>query len=684
MDVKLVRNNVARSLKEILWQRCKDSVEFSKNEKDVQRLGKKIERELYALHEGTGQKYKAKYRTLMFNLKDQRNRVSHQWTVDVVRGPVAGVDCFGLDVLLLCCLVWFVRVASRIQVLYKNVLSGTLKPSNLVRLSSDELASQELAKWRKEENKKAIELIKAVEIQEAARKTSVTKMTHKGEIEISEVKEVPETTSLLDMLAVDTTDQHQNHVFSVNCRICSGKAPPQERQGDGQEIKKEVGSKESKQTKEERKMDKKQSKPTVKPKPKKDIPEKAALGVEKPTNKSDDKSAIDTKQPNSDDVIMEVASKEGEEPGRLAADTLPENLPLVVPSPGWKGFVSFPSVAKFLATAYPVSGPLESDMLSNVLPDICHVQGRISHSQVWDYIQQLKLSGTKDICLIRLEAASDDEEASYLDLYKYMTEKDRYVVVGALNMIQVKDMYLLPLPANGSLPSCLLPIKGRGLPEKQTDMIIGVVIKHRGKSKRHHGKSGLPTEPPAKRSAEERPHGLKRHSKSDAPINLAKKGLFHYKGATGTPTVPVRKSPEKYSPLQSVREEETKPSVAVSSILSLALAKAEKAEVSPHPPTDSSSGIPLLGDQIPLLGEPRPSVESQNPAPPATFPSPSPVSSLLQAVKSMSHDTLQSEFTVELIAFSRFVVFVAVCRHEIDYMKIDGAVSSQISLMSSV
>jgi hypothetical protein len=154
MDVKLVRNNVARSLKEILWQRCKDSVEFSKNEKDVQRLGKKIERELYALHEGTGQKYKAKYRTLMFNLKDQRNRVSHQWTVDVVRGPVAGVDCFGLDVLLLCCLVWFVRVASRIQVLYKNVLSGTLKPSNLVRLSSDELASQELAKWRKEENKK--------------------------------------------------------------------------------------------------------------------------------------------------------------------------------------------------------------------------------------------------------------------------------------------------------------------------------------------------------------------------------------------------------------------------------------------------------------------------------------------------------------------------------------------------
>ena len=291
----------------------------------------------------------------------------------------------------------------------------------------------------------------------------------------------------------------------------------------------------------------------------------------------------------------------------------------------------------------------------------------------------------QDICLIRLEAASGDEQASYRDLYKYMTEKDRYVVVGALNMIQVKDMYLLPLPANGSLPSSLLPIKGRGLPEKQTDMIIGVVIKHRGKSKRHHGKSALPTEPPAKRSAEDRPHGMKRHSKSDAPINLAKKGLFHYKGATGTPTVPVRKSPEKYSPLQSVGDEETKPSVAVSSILSLALAKAEKAEASPCPPTESSSGIPLLGDQIPLLGEPGPSTEAQNPAQPATFANPSPVSSsLLQAVKSMSHDTLQSEFTVELIVGSRFVVFVAICSHKIDFIKSDGDVSSQISLMSSV
>lgn len=55
----------------------------------------------------------------------------------------------------------------------------------------------------------------------------------------------------------------------------------------------------------------------------------------------------------------------------VKTDVTPEELPLVR-SPGWKGFVSFPSVAKFLATAYPVSGPLENDSISYVIADTCN------------------------------------------------------------------------------------------------------------------------------------------------------------------------------------------------------------------------------------------------------------------------------------------------------------------------
>ena len=115
MDVKLVRNNVARSLKDILWQRCEDSREFALDEAQVQRLAKKIERQLYLLHDGTGQKYKAKYRTLMFNLKDQRNRVSHHWTVDSVKKSLADVVCVVGRMRCLLCRVWFIRVALKFR-----------------------------------------------------------------------------------------------------------------------------------------------------------------------------------------------------------------------------------------------------------------------------------------------------------------------------------------------------------------------------------------------------------------------------------------------------------------------------------------------------------------------------------------------------------------------------------------
>ena len=47
-----------------------------------------------------------------------------------------------------------------------------------------------------------------------------------------------------------------------------------------------------------------------------------------------------------------------------------------------------PSVAKFAANAYRISGPC--DHLSKLVPDTAHIYGRITHEQVWDYLYQLK------------------------------------------------------------------------------------------------------------------------------------------------------------------------------------------------------------------------------------------------------------------------------------------------------
>ena len=59
----------------------------------------------------------------------------------------------------------------------------------------------------------------------------------------------------------------------------------------------------------------------------------------------------------------------------------------------WKGFVMMQSIAKFGTSAYRVSGPC--DDLLQLLPDTLHVQGRIAHEQVWDYLQQLKSSTSR-------------------------------------------------------------------------------------------------------------------------------------------------------------------------------------------------------------------------------------------------------------------------------------------------
>lgn len=40
-----------------------------------------------------------------------------------------------------------------VQVLYKKVLKGEISPGNLIRMSPEELASKELAAWRKRENR---------------------------------------------------------------------------------------------------------------------------------------------------------------------------------------------------------------------------------------------------------------------------------------------------------------------------------------------------------------------------------------------------------------------------------------------------------------------------------------------------------------------------------------------------
>ncbi|NIG62022.1 death-inducer obliterator 1 [Pontoporia blainvillei] len=69
-----IRQNIRRSLKEILWKRVTDSDDLIMTENEVGKIALHIEKEMFNLFRVTDNRYKSKYRSLMFNLKDPKNQ----------------------------------------------------------------------------------------------------------------------------------------------------------------------------------------------------------------------------------------------------------------------------------------------------------------------------------------------------------------------------------------------------------------------------------------------------------------------------------------------------------------------------------------------------------------------------------------------------------------------------------
>lgn len=61
--------------------RVSDSDDLNMNEPEVSKLSVAIEKEMFNLCLSTDSKYKNKYRSLMFNLKDPKNKVSKLFSV---------------------------------------------------------------------------------------------------------------------------------------------------------------------------------------------------------------------------------------------------------------------------------------------------------------------------------------------------------------------------------------------------------------------------------------------------------------------------------------------------------------------------------------------------------------------------------------------------------------------------
>nr|XP_032810704.1 PHD finger protein 3-like isoform X2 [Petromyzon marinus] len=429
---KLIRSNVRRSLGDIFAKRMKDSKSLKISEDEALKVADEIEKELYAQFQDTDSKYKNKYRSLMFNLKDARNHG-----------------------------------------LFRRVLKREIPPHKLVRMSPEELASKELAEWRERENKHTLEMIEKE--QREIERRPITKITHKGEIEIEEstlqtaVEESTDSESILTeetetKVHVDTTEQHKLHLFDLNCKICTGKVAPPVEEPSAKKVK--VATSVILATK--KAAAEFESAAVTAPGPSKADAgtAKSAVSVSASSSVNANLEEQQTKSPVS---VLAVRSAE-QSAGDCRAYSFLDDI--------WKGFVNMQNVAKFATKVFAVSG--SCDHMAEDLPDTIEVGGRIAPKVVWDYLEKVKATVTKEICLLRFYPATEEEKVGYVSLFSYFSSRNRFGVV-ANNCQYVKDMYLIPLGAYDDVPENLLPLDGPGLEQTRPNMLLGLVVRQRSK-----------------------------------------------------------------------------------------------------------------------------------------------------------------------------------------------------------
>lgn len=426
-----IRHSVKQSLKEILMKRLTDS-SLKIPEERAAKVATRIERELFSFFRDTDSKYKNKYRSLMFNLKDPKNNI-----------------------------------------LFKKVLKGEVTPDHLIKMSPEELASKELAAWRQRENRHTIEMIEKE--QREVERRPITKITHKGEIEIEsetpmkeqEVMEIQEPNMMKlhekseeaekdkegnESASPDTTSQHKNHLFDLNCKICIGRmAPPTDDDLSAKKVK-------------------------------------VSVGVARKQSDNEAESIADALSSTSCILASELLEDDKQDSSKSSFPTLPksetpgtvecESLFLARLNFIWKGFINMPSVAKFVIKAYPVSGSFE--YLTEDLPDSIQVGGRISPHTVWEYVEKIKASGTKEICVVRFTPVTEEDQISYALLFAYFSSRKRYGVA-ANNMKQVKDLYLIPLGSSDKVPHHLVPFDGPGIEIHRPNLLLGLIIRQKMK-----------------------------------------------------------------------------------------------------------------------------------------------------------------------------------------------------------
>uniref|UniRef100_A0A1B6DTH9 TFIIS central domain-containing protein n=2 Tax=Clastoptera arizonana TaxID=38151 RepID=A0A1B6DTH9_9HEMI len=455
--LKGIRFNVCKSIKDALFLRFKECPDIDMDNEKVESLAVSIEEELNSLYKEPA-KYKNKFRSLAFNIKDPKN-----------------------------------------QTLFRKIADGSITPDQVVRLTSEEMASQELAQWREREARHQLEMIKKNELELLQQAKTVVMKTHKGELVIENEDAigsknpeavVSELESALNNDDIDVTllssvkEKEITYPKIEKIPLIIEKHKHGKRKRNRKHSVHDKSHKKHRSRSRNRKSSEKEKKPITpgkENKSKKEIKEEEEVKFE-----------ADQKEPIKEDVelktddavtnaIMEVESdlSDREPSSTVNIKTPPYEEEEETDGSGiWQGTLMMTDVAKFKTTIQEVSGNCSD--LSADLPTTVDCVGRINPDTVWDYISKMKKSGTKEILVIKFVADNEEDKMSYLSLYSYLSSRNRMGVVGNASKM-IKDFYVLPLASHNPVPQVLLPLDGPGFEDYRPHLLLGIIVRTRRK-----------------------------------------------------------------------------------------------------------------------------------------------------------------------------------------------------------
>ncbi|KAK4147338.1 SPOC domain-containing protein [Dichotomopilus funicola] len=150
----------------------------------------------------------------------------------------------------------------------------------------------------------------------------------------------------------------------------------------------------------------------------------------------------------------------------------------------WRGNVVMNSIAEVQVAAKHMGGANLSETIDlawdKLLPRTLSVCGRIDQQQAIVYLCGLRYSLPTDVVVVSLEPTTHAAKAGMQKLIDYFVSKKRYGVVGDKGVANVRDTYLVPVPAGtGNQPEFMLNLADNFIPETRTEPLMLCVIVYR-------------------------------------------------------------------------------------------------------------------------------------------------------------------------------------------------------------